>query len=155
MQIHTYYDNLKVTRDAPIEVIRAAYKALAQKFHPDRNPNGDTTRTMQLINEAWETLSNPELRRKHDTWIREQELANIQDGHKPNPRRDGTTTSGRRKGPTQSDSSTTSSKSSRWRDYAEQLRATGKTANQVVSSLIFEGLSTAEALAVVRGVFNN
>ena len=155
MQIHTYYDNLKVTRDAPIEVIRAAYKALAQKFHPDRNPKGDTTRTMQLINEAWETLSNPELRRKHDTWIREQEPAIVQDGHKPNPRRDGTTTAGRNKGSTQSDSSTTSSTSSHWRAYAEQLKATGKTANQVVSSLIFEGLSTAEALAVARGVFSN
>ena len=37
-KIHTHYDNLKVTRDAPTEVIRAAYRALSQQFHPDRNP---------------------------------------------------------------------------------------------------------------------
>lgn len=34
--IRTHYDNLKVARDAPDAVIRAAYKALMQKFHPDK-----------------------------------------------------------------------------------------------------------------------
>ena len=37
-KIHTHYDNLKVSRGAPQEVIRAAYKALSQKYHPDKNP---------------------------------------------------------------------------------------------------------------------
>ena len=36
-KIHTHYDNLKVARNAPIEVIRAAYKSLSHKHHPDRN----------------------------------------------------------------------------------------------------------------------
>ena len=38
-KVRTHYDNLKVARNAPPEVIRAAYKALAQKYHPDRNSN--------------------------------------------------------------------------------------------------------------------
>lgn len=67
--LHTHYKNLFVARNAPIEVIRAAYKALAQKYHPDRNKSGDAERVMKLINEAWDTLKDPELRRVHDEYI--------------------------------------------------------------------------------------
>jgi curved DNA-binding protein CbpA len=38
-RIHTYYDNLKVARTATLEEIRASYKRLSQKHHPDRNPD--------------------------------------------------------------------------------------------------------------------
>lgn len=69
-KVHTHYDNLKVTRNAPPEVIRAAYKSLSQKFHPDRNPNDPgATRTFQIINTAYEVLSDPLKRREHDDWI--------------------------------------------------------------------------------------
>ena len=34
----THYDILKVSRDAPIEVIRAAYRVLSLMHHPDRHP---------------------------------------------------------------------------------------------------------------------
>ena len=69
-RIHTHYDNLKVTRNAPPEVIRAAYKTLCQKFHPDRNPgNENAEKTFLLIRTAYETLSDPEKRRLHDAWI--------------------------------------------------------------------------------------
>ena len=39
MKIATHYDNLQVARNASPEVIRAAYKSLTQRYHPDRNPN--------------------------------------------------------------------------------------------------------------------
>ena len=69
-RIHTHYDNLKVTRNAPPEVIRAAYKTLCQKFHPDRNPgNENAKKTFLIIRTAYETLSDPEKRRLHDAWI--------------------------------------------------------------------------------------
>ena len=73
-KVRTHYDNLKVARDAPPEVIRAAYKSLSQKYHPDRNP-GDpkASRTMTIINAAYRVLSDPDLRRKHDEWIRKVE----------------------------------------------------------------------------------
>jgi DnaJ-class molecular chaperone len=75
-RIHTHYDNLKVTRNAPPEVIRAAYKTLCQKFHPDRNPDkADATKTFLLIRTAYETLSDPEKRRLHDAWIASAESA--------------------------------------------------------------------------------
>jgi hypothetical protein len=72
--VHTHYDNLKVARSAPPEVIRAAYKSLCQKYHPDRNPdNAEAANIMALINQAYEVLSDPEKRRQHDLWIKEQE----------------------------------------------------------------------------------
>lgn len=78
-KIHTYYDNLKVSRNAPSEVIRAAYKSLAVKYHPDRNLSNkdDSTRVMALINEAYEVLSDVEKRKQHDIWIKEQENPKI------------------------------------------------------------------------------
>ena len=74
--IRTHYDNLKVARNAPIEVIRAAYKSLSQKYHPDRNPgNADAVRIMAVLNGSYETLANPIKRKEHDEWIARAEWA--------------------------------------------------------------------------------
>ncbi|HPG62364.1 MAG TPA: J domain-containing protein [Casimicrobium sp.] len=76
MPPHTHYDNLKVSRTAPIEVIRASYKALAQKYHPDLNPNNsDAARVMTVLNLSYGVLSDPAKRAAHDAWIAEQEAA--------------------------------------------------------------------------------
>lgn len=74
VSIPTLYDVLKVSRDAPPEVIRASYKALSQKHHPDRNP-GDAraSAAMQQINQAYAILSVPEKRRQHDRWLAQRE----------------------------------------------------------------------------------
>ena len=72
--IHTHYDNLKVARDAPPEVIRAAYKTLCKKFHPDHHQNNlAMTKTFQLISVAYGVLSDPTSRREHDAWIVKEE----------------------------------------------------------------------------------
>ena len=77
--IHTHYDNLKVTRNAPPEVIRAAYRTLSQKFHPDRNPdNTEAAKIMAIINTSYEVLSDPNKRQKHDLWIAQQERLSAQ-----------------------------------------------------------------------------
>lgn len=69
-QFQTHYDNLKVARNAPPEVIRAAYKSLSQKFHPDHHQDKViSTRAFQLISAAYEVLSNPQQRMQHDLWI--------------------------------------------------------------------------------------
>lgn len=73
-KIHTHYDNLKVSRTAPPEVIKAAYKSLVQKYHPDKNlDNPQATEIVILLNHAYETLSNPIKRKEHDLWIEQQE----------------------------------------------------------------------------------
>lgn len=72
--IRTHYDNLQVAREAPPEVIRAAYRALAQKFHPDKNPgNVEASNTMSIINASFDVLSDPAKRLAHDRWIADQE----------------------------------------------------------------------------------
>jgi DnaJ-class molecular chaperone len=77
-KLHTHYDNLKVARDAPPEVIRAAYKTLCHKFHPDRHAGSEkATHTFQLINTAYEVLSNPASRSHHDAWIAKQERTRL------------------------------------------------------------------------------
>lgn len=71
---HTHYDNLRVARNAPPEVIRAAYKTLSQRYHPDRNPgNPEAARVMAILNASYAVLSDPQQRRLHDLWISQQE----------------------------------------------------------------------------------
>jgi len=73
-KIHTHYDNLKVARMAPQEVIRAAYKALSQKYHPDKNPGDDkAARIMAIVNTAYGILADPVRRKEHDEWIAAEE----------------------------------------------------------------------------------
>ncbi|SFV10094.1 J domain-containing protein [Pseudoduganella namucuonensis] len=95
-KIHSHYDNLKVARMAPQEVIRAAYKALSQKYHPDKNPGDEkAARIMAIINSAYGTLSDPQKRKEHDEWIAAEEWeiewlesTRGEDGHRP-ARQDG------------------------------------------------------------------
>lgn len=73
-KIHTHYDNLKVSRHAPQEVIRASYKALSQKYHPDKNPGDEkAARIMAIVNTAYNILSDPVRRKEHDEWIAAEE----------------------------------------------------------------------------------
>jgi DnaJ-class molecular chaperone len=73
-RVHTHYDNLKVARNAPPEVIRAAYRTLSKKYHPDHNPdNREATRIIKLINAAYDVLSDPARREAHDRWIAQEE----------------------------------------------------------------------------------
>jgi hypothetical protein len=63
-----YYATLGALPSAEDIVIRAAYKALAQRYHPDRfeGPKDEALRRMQEINEAYEILADPALRKEYD-----------------------------------------------------------------------------------------
>jgi curved DNA-binding protein CbpA len=72
--VPTYYDVLQVERSAAPERVRAAYRKLAQKYHPDKMPgNANAVRAMAAINAAYEVLSDPHRRAEHDLWIRRAE----------------------------------------------------------------------------------
>ncbi len=61
-----YYTILQVDPSAEHEVIQAAYRRLAAKYHPDIDPSPEATERMKLLNAAYEVLSDPVKRMEHD-----------------------------------------------------------------------------------------
>ncbi len=73
-KIRTHYDNLKVARNAPDAVIKAAHKALLQLHHPDKAADKSTAdKITRILNEARDVLLHPERRKRHDGWIKARE----------------------------------------------------------------------------------
>jgi curved DNA-binding protein len=67
MEYKDYYTILDVSKDADNKTIKRAYRQLARKYHPDKNP-GDkkAEETFKEINEAYEVLGNADNRAKYD-----------------------------------------------------------------------------------------
>ncbi len=53
------YKTLQVDPEAEDEVIEAAYRRLARKYHPDVAPGAESEQRMVRINQAWEVLRDP------------------------------------------------------------------------------------------------
>jgi curved DNA-binding protein len=67
MEFKDYYKVIGVDKSASIEDIKKAYRKLAVKYHPDKNPgNKSAEDKFKEISEANEVLSNPEKRKKYD-----------------------------------------------------------------------------------------
>ncbi len=85
-----YYQILGVSRNADEKEIKAAYRKLARKYHPDVNPGNKTAEEkFKEINEAYQVLSDPEKRAAYDRYgeqwqayqrMREQYGENFQPG---------------------------------------------------------------------------
>jgi hypothetical protein len=80
----THYENLNIARDAPDSVIRAAYKALIQNYHPDKyeGTEADALRLTKMVNESYQILIDHDKRAKYDQWLLEQETKEKQKGEK-------------------------------------------------------------------------
>lgn len=67
-----YYKILGISKKTTQKEIKTAYRKLARKYHPDLNPdNKESERKFKEINEANEVLSDPESRKKYDTYGKE------------------------------------------------------------------------------------
>jgi curved DNA-binding protein CbpA len=60
-----YYEVLQVSSNAEQETIHRVFRLLAQRFHPDNKESGDQNRFRE-IQEAYETLTDPEKRARYD-----------------------------------------------------------------------------------------
>jgi DnaJ-class molecular chaperone len=64
-----YYEILGIEKGADAAGIKKAYRALAMKFHPDRNQDDpQALESMKEVNEAYAVLSDPGKRRLYDTY---------------------------------------------------------------------------------------
>ncbi|MFN3467218.1 MAG: molecular chaperone DnaJ [Candidatus Brocadiales bacterium] len=67
-----YYNILEVDRNASPEDIKKAYRKMALKYHPDRNPgNKEAEEYFKKAAEAYEVLGDPEKRQRYDMYGRE------------------------------------------------------------------------------------
>lgn len=86
MDYKDYYKILGVDKKATEAQIKKAYRALAVKYHPDKNPgNKESEEKFKTINEANEVLSDPEKRKKYDelgeNWQQHEQYNNRQGGN--------------------------------------------------------------------------
>jgi hypothetical protein len=69
-----YYEVLQVSRNADPDTIHRVYRIMAARFHPDNPETGETDRFL-LLNEAFDTLSDPEKRARYDSSHRVSEYS--------------------------------------------------------------------------------
>ena len=65
-----YYEVLGVSKTASEDEIKKAFRKLAKKYHPDANPDNkkEAEAKFKEVNEAYETLSDPQKRKTYDTF---------------------------------------------------------------------------------------
>ena len=61
-----YYNLLGVQPDATLAQIKTAYRRLAKQYHPDVNNSPDAAERFREITEAYDTLADPDRRRRYD-----------------------------------------------------------------------------------------
>ena len=65
-QLPDHYKTLQVDDEAEFEVIQAAYRRLARKYHPDAGGGPEAAARMTTLNAAWEVLRDPDRRAGYD-----------------------------------------------------------------------------------------
>jgi hypothetical protein len=146
MKKRTHYDNLQVTRTASDLVIKAAYRSLSQKYHPDKfdGPPQEALRIMQILNRAYEILSHPERRKEYDQTIRDDECAesaDSRDAEEPMPQTDS---------PPPSSNQPSPSKEEMYRRHASEQAARGKTLRDIESELFLGGCHSKLAYQIAK-----
>ncbi len=71
-----YYELLELSQDASAQEVKASYRRMALRFHPDRNEgNAAAEERFKLVAEAYRVLGEPERRADYDAWLARAQLA--------------------------------------------------------------------------------
>ena len=70
--VSTFYTVLAIKQNTPQNEIKKAWRKMAKRYHPDINSDDDATKMMQLVNDAYNVLRNPQKRKKYDAGLRLQ-----------------------------------------------------------------------------------
>ena len=84
VEFKDYYKILEVEPDTDAKAIKAAYRKLARKTHPDLNPGKESEEKFKEIAEAYEVLKSPERRAEYDE-LRRYGASGPQGGFEPPP----------------------------------------------------------------------
>ncbi len=68
------YALLEIPPDADDQIIKAAYRQMARRYHPDTSQESDSTERFLAVQKAYEVLADPIQRRAYDLWRRQQGL---------------------------------------------------------------------------------
>lgn len=80
-----YYSVLGVTPASEDVVIRAAYRALMRRYHPDADASPEAAERAREINEAYRVLSEPESRARYDDGLKQQSPLRFDPESRPGP----------------------------------------------------------------------
>ena len=148
--IHTHYDTLMVSQNASQEVIRAAFKSLSQKYHPDKNTHPDADRIMQQFNESYAVLSDPIVRSRYDRLLNEYKRKSKEESQYEYARTD--TESGRQNKVVIiniPDSISLDSAKEKWRKFSSNVPDSTKTNLKELPNIIVNLLITIAISAVL------
>jgi curved DNA-binding protein CbpA len=67
---NSYYEILKVRRNAQPDDIKSSFKKLALEFHPDRNRSPEAETRFKIISDAYQVLSDPAQRKVYDSFLK-------------------------------------------------------------------------------------
>ena len=76
MSTMNYYVVLGIAEDADEDTVRSAFRALARRYHPDTG-DGSSIVEFHRVREAYETLGDPERRRRYDRQLRDSRVRRL------------------------------------------------------------------------------
>lgn len=140
-----YYEILEINKDASSEVIKAAYKALAKKYHPDNwaENTAEYEEKSKLLNEAYSVLSDTKKRMAYDERLQYSKTEYSESRYSESVNNN----VGKQSEPTVEPKSPKSQKSF-WRDLGRSFISYVEKQNKEIDNAYYKGMEISEYLLI-------